>query len=156
MGALPCLCSPVFVQAAAPSKQKNDVDAIAATAQGYYDSDNAFNFYRQARTRNETCYLTLNYFRTVGLQSRFGCEPAKFLVICPDNGTAVLAVKATRPLRQISKPTLFFGDRESAIAPLCLCGKNFDDIFLENHRFFILLCLEEIAPPNVPPLRSET
>lgn len=45
-----CLC----VQAAAPSKEKNDVDAIAATAQGYYDSDNAFNFYRQARRKKNT------------------------------------------------------------------------------------------------------
>lgn len=45
-----CMCAltHLFVQGA-PSKEKNDVDAIAATAQGYYDSDNAFNFYRQAR-----------------------------------------------------------------------------------------------------------
>ncbi|CAM9342480.1 unnamed protein product, partial [Hapterophycus canaliculatus] len=32
-----------------PTSSKNTVDAISATAQGYYDSDNAFNFYRQAR-----------------------------------------------------------------------------------------------------------
>lgn len=38
-----------FISQEEASNPQNAVDAIAATAKGYYDSDNAFNFYRQVR-----------------------------------------------------------------------------------------------------------
>lgn len=41
-------CHPFLLLSPSP---KSEADIVAATIQGYYDSDNVFNFYRQVRAR---------------------------------------------------------------------------------------------------------
>lgn len=50
-----------LVVAQATCFEKDNVDALTATAQGYYNSDNTFNFYRQARAAR--IYLILRPYR---------------------------------------------------------------------------------------------